>query len=91
MKCASAEDFYATMNDVARGGIGLHSRVPLIVGQRSPLSSPWALCRGRSRLRGVTEHTDQGLDGIHRSGLRFKPFRGEEQVQLDQLIQWMLR
>ena len=91
LRCHNVQDFYATMNNISRGGLILESENPLAVGEEvtvevliDPLDSPF-------ELSGVVRHTEPAGSGLHLAGLRFAPLAPAQRARLDVLLRAMLR
>lgn len=90
LRCRTVEAFYATINNISCGGLGLECEVPLKVGEQvtvellvGPLGSPL-------ELTGIVKHVHPAEGGLHLVGLHFDPLAPGDRVRLDELIQSVL-
>lgn len=91
VRCRTADEFYATMSNIPRDGLGLECEVALKVGEKvtvellvGPKDSPL-------EVSGIVRHVRPAAGGLHLMGLHFDPLSPGQRVRLDELIQSVLR
>ena len=90
LRCRTADDFYATMNDISPGGLGLECEVPVEIGEEVSVQLLVGPHGAGLELTGVVTHTRVAEHGLHRAGLRFAPLGPDVRGRLEALLRSMV-
>jgi hypothetical protein len=87
LTCQSTDAFYATMNDLSRGGVGMECEHPLRPGDDVVVEISTGSGGTALKVPGVVAHVQAVAGGRVRAGLRFSPLDAAQQARLDALLQ----
>ena len=91
LRCQAAREFYGTMENISRGGLGLECEVPLMVGEEVGLEVLVGSLDAPFKLSGVVTHVRPGPGELFRVGLRFGSMSAQQRTNLEQMLQSVLR
>lgn len=91
LRCHAGREFYATMEDICLGGLGLECELPLRVGEEVAFEVLVGSLDAPFKLSGVVTHVRSTQAGVYRAGLRFGALSARERTSLELTLQSVLR